>query len=590
MAKRISDEFIEQLRMNNDIVSVISPYVDLKRRGKNLIGLCPFHNEKTPSFTVYPDTQSFYCFGCGAGGEIISFVRRIENIDYIEAVKSLADKSGMAMPEDGYDDSLIIKRKRMYEMNKEAAKFFHQTLISEEGKTALNYYLSRGYTMSTIRKFGLGYAPDSWDSLLKHLRKLGYSYEEVYEADLAKKSTKTDKVRYYDNFRNRVMVPIIDVRGRIVAFGGRVLDDSKPKYVNTSDTLVYKKSLGVFSLNNAKNSNDGQLMVVEGYMDVIALYQAGFTNTVAALGTAFTSEMAKLLSRYANEILLCFDNDDAGRKATERAIQVFSSVGLKVKVIKMTGGKDPDEILKKYGPEKFRSFITGAANDIEYKILEERSKYDIESSDGKLNFIKAVAQILSETDDVIARDVYATKICNELSFNKDAMMSQITSLSKKRNYQKKAGRFREIQKEISGLNDKVNPQKSKNLRGTNAEEALLSSLMRNPDFWSKIKDEITPDDFITDFNRRLFQIITERIDNGANLDLSLIADSSFSLEEVDAIKTIEMKSENLNHSIKECRDCIDVIKTEKEKSKNMSINVSELSDEDFMNLFKRSKE
>ena len=329
---RISDEFIEQLRMNNDIVSVISPYVDLRRRGKNLIGLCPFHNEKTPSFTVYPDTQSFYCFGCGAGGEIISFVRRIENIDYIEAVKSLADRSGMPMPEDGYDDSLIIKRKRVYEMNKEAAKFFHQTLMSEEGKVALEYYLSRGYTMSTIRKFGLGYAPDSWDSLLRHLRKLGYSYEEVYEADLAKKSTKTDKTRYYDNFRNRVMVPIIDVRGRVVAFGGRVLDDSKPKYVNSSDTLVYKKSLGVFSLNNAKNSNDGQLMAVEGYMDVIALYQAGFTNTVAALGTAFTPEMAKLLSRYADEILLCFDNDEAGRKATERAIQVLALWDLKLRL------------------------------------------------------------------------------------------------------------------------------------------------------------------------------------------------------------------------------------------------------------------
>lgn len=590
MAKRISDEFIEQLRMNNDIVSVISPYVELKRRGKNLIGLCPFHNEKTPSFTVYPDTQSFYCFGCGAGGEMISFVRRIENIDYIEAVKSLADKCGMAMPEDGYDDSLIIKRKRVYEMNKEAARFFHQVLMSDEGKTALNYYLSRGYTPATIKKFGLGYAPDSWDKLLKHLRGLGYSYEEIYEADLAKKSTKTDKVRYYDNFRNRVMVPIIDVRGRIVAFGGRVLDDSKPKYVNTSDTLVYKKSLGVFALNYAKNSNERKLMVVEGYMDVIALHQAGFTNTVAALGTAFTPEMAKLLSRYADEILLCFDNDEAGRKATDRAMNVFSSVGLKIKVIKMTGGKDPDEILKKFGPEKFRSFITGAANDIEFRILEEREKYDVESSDGKLNFIKAVAQILSETDDIVAKDVYATKICNELSFSKDAMINQINALSKKRNYKSRSERFRAVQKEMSGLNNKVNTQKSRNLRCANAEEALLSSLMRNPDFWDKIKDEISSDDFITDFNKRLFNIITDRISQGLNIDLSLIADSTFTIEEIDAIKSIEMKSENLNHSVKECRDCIEVIKQEKTKAEKTSVDVSALSDEDFMNLFKRGKD
>lgn len=590
MAKRISDEFIEQLRMNNDIISVISPYVELKRRGKNLIGLCPFHNEKTPSFTVYPDTQSFYCFGCGAGGEMISFVRRIENIDYIEAVKSLADKCGMAMPEDGYDDSLIIKRKRVYEMNKEAARFFHQVLMSDEGKNALDYYLSRGYTPATIKKFGLGYAPDSWDKLLKHLRGLGYSYEEIYEADLAKKSTKTDRVRYYDNFRNRVMVPIIDVRGRIVAFGGRVLDDSKPKYVNTSDTLVYKKSLGVFALNYAKNSNERKLMVVEGYMDVIALHQAGFTNAVAALGTAFTPEMAKLLSRYADEILLCFDNDEAGRKATDRAMNVFSSVGLKIKVIKMSGGKDPDEILKKFGPEKFRSFITGAANDIEFRILEEREKYDVESSDGKLNFIKAVAQILSETDDIVAKDVYATKICNELSFSKEAMINQINTLSKKRNYKSKSERFRAVQKEISGINNKVNTQKSRNLRCANAEEALLSSLMRNPDFWDKIKNEISPDDFVTDFNKRLFRIITDRISQGLNIDLSLIADSTFTIEEIDAIKSIEMKSENLNHSVKECRDCIAVIKQEKAKVEKTSVDVSVLSDEDFMNLFKRSKD
>ena len=281
--KRISDEFLEQLRSNNDIVSVISPYVELRRRGKNLVGLCPFHNEKTPSFTVYPDSQSFYCFGCGAGGEVISFVRRIENLDFYEAVKSLADRSGMSMPEDGFDDSLIVKRKRIFEMNKAAARFFHETLMSEQGKTALNYYLSRGYTMSTIRHFGLGYAPDGWRGLLNYLHGLGYSYEEIYEADLAKKSTKNDKINYYDNFRNRVMVPIINVRGQIVAFGGRVLDDSKPKYVNTSDTLVYKKSLGVFALNFAKNENDGSLLIVEGYMDVIALHQAGFTNAVAAL-------------------------------------------------------------------------------------------------------------------------------------------------------------------------------------------------------------------------------------------------------------------------------------------------------------------
>lgn len=583
---RISDEFLEQLRANNDIVSVISPYVELKRRGKNLIGLCPFHNEKTPSFTVYPDSQSFYCFGCGAGGEIISFTRRIENIDFYEAVKSLADRSGMAMPDDGFDDSLIVKRKRIYEMNKAAARFFHDTLMSEEGKPALNYYLSRGYTMSTIRHFGLGYAPNDWRRLLTHLRGLGYSYEEIYEADLAKRSEKNGKVNYYDNFRNRIMVPIINVRGQIVAFGGRVLDDSKPKYVNTSDTLVYKKSLGVFALNFAKNENDGSLLIVEGYMDVIALHQAGFTNAVAALGTAFTPEMAKLLSRYASEILLCFDNDEAGQKATQRAIETFSSVGMRVKVIKMSGGKDPDEIIKKYGPEKFRSFITGAANDIEYKILEQKNKYDVDSSDGKLEFLKAVAEILASTDDIIARDVYASKISAELGVGKETLALKIDSLVRQRKRADRKSQIRSVPKITSAVGDKVNPEKSRYLKAARAEEMLLSSLMRNPDYWQKLKDSITPEDFVTDFNRRIFVKISSRLEAGLNADFNSLADLDFSLDEINSLKAIEMQSDKLRHSLKECCDCIEVIKSEKIKSMQSAIDPSQMSDEEFMRLFK----
>lgn len=589
MAGRISDEFIEQLRMQNDIVSVISPYVELRRRGKNYVGLCPFHNEKTPSFTVYPDTQSFYCFGCGAGGEIISFTRRIENIDFIEAVRSLADKSGMAMPEDGYDDSLIQKRRRVYEMNREAARFYHDYLMSPKGKTGLDYYFARGYTLQTIKHFGLGYAPDSWHELLDHLRQKGYSNQEVYEANLAKRSEKNGKVNYYDNFRNKVMVPIIDVRGRVVAFGGRVLDDSKPKYINTSDTLVYKKSLGVFALNFAKNGNEDKLIIVEGYMDVIALHQAGFTNAVAALGTAFTPEMAKLLSRYASEIVLCFDNDDAGKKATERAIGVFSSAGIKVKVIKMSGGKDPDEIIKKYGPEKFRSFITGAANDLEYKILEERNKFDLDSSDGKLNFLRNVAALLAGTDDIIARDIYATKISNELSFNKDTFMAQINHHVRRRAREVQNEKFKAVQQATSGVTSKTNPQKRQYLRAANAEEALLSSLMRNPDFYKKIKDYITADDFLTDFNKKLFILISERIDEGLGVDLTSLGNSGLTIDEMDSLKAIEMKSANLGHTVKECVDCINVIKEEKEKARRMQTPASQMSNEEFMNAFENYK-
>lgn len=587
MAGRISDEFLEQLRMQNDIVSVISPYVELKRRGKTYVGLCPFHNEKTPSFTVYPDTQSFYCFGCGAGGEIINFTRRIENIDFYEAVKSLADKCGMPLPEDGFDDSLTKKRQRVYDMNREAARFYHDYLFTPKGKKGLDYYLSRGYSLQTIKHFGLGYAPDGWGELLNFLRSKGYSNQEVYEANLARLSEKNGKRNYYDNFRNRIIVPIIDVRGRVVAFGARVLDDSKPKYINTSDTLVYKKSLGVFALNFAKNGNEDKLIIVEGYMDVIALHQAGFTNTVAALGTAFTPEMAKLLSRYASEIVLCFDNDEAGKAATERALRVFSSAGIKVRVIRMSGGKDPDEIIRKYGVEKFRSFITGAANDIEYKILEERKKYDLDSSDGKLSFIKAVAVILSSTDDIIARDIYAGRISEELSVSKDTLLAQISYHAKKKTRDARKEEVRSIQKITSGATDKVNAQKRQFLRAANAEEMLIASLMRNPDFFGKIREKITADDFLTDFNRKIFSIICGRLTESLPADFASLGNSGLSIEETDALKAIEMRGANLSHTVRECLDCIAVIHEEKEKQKNASVRVSELSDEEYRKLFER---
>ena len=340
MAQRFSDEFLSELHMRCDIEQTISSYVQLKRRGKNLVGLCPFHNEKTPSFTVYPDSQSYFCFGCGAGGEVINFIRRAENLDFYEAVRFLCDRYSLVMPADGVDDSLAVKRKRMYEINKEAARFFNACLFSEEGKAGLEYFKSRGYKKSTITKFGMGYAPNDWRKLLNHLREKGYSYEEAYEANLANKSEKNGKVSFYDSFRNRVMVPIIDARGNVVAFGGRVLDDSKPKYINTSDTLIYKKSLGVFGLNFAKNSTDKSLILVEGYMDAISLHQAGFTNAIACLGTALTSEMAHLLSRYADEIILSYDADEAGQKATQRAIGIVNSIGMKLKVVHLTGGKD----------------------------------------------------------------------------------------------------------------------------------------------------------------------------------------------------------------------------------------------------------
>lgn len=580
----ISDEFLSELRARTDIESVISPYVNLSKRGRLVKGLCPFHNEKTPSFTIYTDSQSFFCFGCGAGGDAITFIRRIENLDYVEAVKVLAERAGMKMPEDGYDDSLAKHRQRILAANREAAKFFHSTMMSQKGKIGLDYFLGRGLSMQTIKHFGLGYAPDEWDALLKHMRSKGFTNQELYDANLVRMSNKGDRTHYYDNFKNRAMVPIIDLRGNVIAFGGRVLDDSKPKYINTSDTMVYKKSNGVFALNFAKNGNPSQIIVAEGYMDVIALHQAGFTNAIACLGTALTQEQARLVARYADEVVLSYDSDEAGQKATKRAIEIFSKTGVKIRVLKLTGGKDPDEIIKKFGKEKFRSLIEGAANDIEYSILRERDKYDLDSIDGKTKFLTAIAATLASANP-IEQDAYASKLASEMQISKDAIMLEIKRAYKRKAEAEKKLRFNEIVKETVMPKDNINPDKAKHFRAAKAEETLLSSLMLNPDFYRKIKDELSEDLFVTDFNKRVYKALSSRLDDGRSIELSMFC-AEFTPEEMGRIAQFEAMGGTISNTVAECNDCIKVLK--QEKSKSSAVNAAELSDDEFRKLFKKT--
>lgn len=587
MAGKFSDEFLSELRMRCDIEQTISMYTPLKRRGKNLVGLCPFHNEKTPSFTVYPDSQSFYCFGCGAGGEVISFIRRAENLDFSEAVRYLCDKVGMVMPTDGYDNSMAQKRKRTYEINKEAARFFYSCLFSEEGKAGLDYYKNRGMKKSTITRFGLGYAPDKWDALLKHMREKGYSYEELYEANLAYKSEKDGRVRFFDAFRNRVMVPIIDVRGNVVAFGGRVLDDSKPKYINSSDTIVYKKSLGVFGLNFAKNSGEKSLILVEGYMDAITLHQAGFTNVIACLGTAFTGEMAHLLSRYAEEILLCYDNDEAGQKATSRALGVLNSIGMKTRVVRLSGGKDPDEILRKYGPERIRSLIDGAANDIEFSLLKARSELDLGTSDGKMKYLDAAASILARTRNKIAQDIYSSRLSEELEVEKTAILTRIEQISRKNTRIENKNRFRNIQQTAMSENAKAALKNSTNIKEIKAEELFIACIYYNPDFLRHIGDEIVAEDFSVSDNRAIFALLRDRIKDGESLEFTFFS-QMLTPEQMSSFVRIIKKNENLTSTLKTCTDCIDVIKSSKEKMSVQS-SASSMSDEEFLSLFSKKK-
>ncbi|MEG2720369.1 MAG: DNA primase, partial [Oscillospiraceae bacterium] len=433
----LSDDFLSEIRMRADVENIISSYVTLKRKGKILSGLCPFHNEKTPSFTVYPETQSYYCFGCGAGGDVITFIRDIENLDYIEAAKFLADRVGLALPQDNFDNGLSKKRTLIYEANREVARFFNAQLYEKNGRDAIEYFYNRKLSDSTIRKFGLGYAPDTWDSLLKHMKDKGFSEQLLYEANLIRLSVKNEKKHYYDSFKNRVMFPIVDLRGNVVAFGGRVLDDTKPKYLNTNDTLVYKKGNELFALNIAKKTKAESIILCEGYMDVIALHQAGFNNAVAGLGTALTEEQAHLLSRYTSEVVICYDSDEAGQKAAKKAISIFSKTTLRIKVIQMQGGKDPDDIIKKFGAERFKNLIDGASNDIEYKLLREREKFDVNVSDGKLNFLKAAAIVLSELKSPLEIEIYANKLSSELGVNKDAILAQVKDV-KRINYKKQS--------------------------------------------------------------------------------------------------------------------------------------------------------
>ena len=583
---RFSDDFLLELHSRTDIEQLISSYVVLKRRGKNLVGLCPFHNEKTPSFTVYPESESFYCFGCGAGGEAISFIRRAENLDYTEAVKFLCDRAGMNMPTEGYDNSLAEKRRRIYEINKEAARFFNSVLFSDEGKEALEYLKQRGYLKKTLIRFGMGYAPNDWRRLLNHLRERGYSYEELYEANLANKSEKNGKVNFYDSFRNRVMVPIIDPRGNVVAFGGRVLDDSKPKYINTSDTPVYKKSLGVFGLNFAKNTKEKSLILVEGYMDAISLHQAGFDNAVACLGTALTSEMAHLLSRYAEEIILSYDADEAGQKATQRAIDIFSSIGQKIRVIRLTGGKDPDEILKKFGPERYRSLIEGASNDIEYALLKARSDLDLESADGRLKYLTKAAEILALTDNTIAQDIYSSRLSEELGVDKSTLTARIESIKKRMNYNKKKEKFDKLQRTTVNETVRETAQSGVPLRVIKAQKRIISSLMKNPDFLPIAKDKLTREDFTVGSTSRLFEVISKKIEDGDSLEFSCFA-SELSNEEMSLLVGLCKKNEELPATRKEFSDCVEVIYEEKIKSQSGGMKPGELSDEDFLKLFSK---
>lgn len=507
-------EFLRELGERNRIEDVASPYVNLRRQGKNLLGLCPFHNEKSPSFVVYPENNSFYCFGCNKGGDVISFVMGVENLDFTEAVKLLAQRSGMTLPEEGGDFSMSRLRTRILEINRESGRFFFGALSTPEGKAGLNYFKSRGLDPKTIRHFGLGYAPDTGFALTNHLRELGYTKDELLQSDMVRLSKNGN---LYDRYRNRVMFPIIDLRGNVVAFGGRVLGDGTPKYINTSDTPVYHKGSGLFALNFAKNANSEQLILAEGYMDVIALHRAGFTNAIATLGTALTEEQARVMRRYAKEVVICYDSDQAGRRATQRAIPLLKDAGLKVRVITVPGNKDPDEFFRsdlKDGVTRFKRLIQESGNDTEYRLSVVRGKYDLTAEDGKKQYLQeAVTQVLSTLRDQIELDVYAGKLSVETGVGKESIMASAQRAASQVARQRRREEVR-AQREVVASRTVANPEKKRHLRAALAEEGILAYLFRNQDRAEALEQRLPPEKWITPWGRRVYTLLLGKTKQG----------------------------------------------------------------------------
>lgn len=512
---RLSEDFLRTLHDNNDIISVAQSYVTLKRSGNSYMCCCPFHAEKTPSCSFSPDKQLFHCFGCGAGGDVITFIRQIENLDYMDAVRFLAQRAGMPMPEDNGDNDASRKRQRLYEIQREAGRFFHKKLFSEEGAAGLDYLRRRGLSDHTIKRFGLGFAKDDYHDLHMYLRNLGYSDYEMVDASLLVNNNN----RFYDKFRNRVMFPIFDTRGNVAAFGGRALtDEQKPKYLNSSETTVFSKSDLLFALNIAKNSKADYFILCEGYMDVISMHQAGFDSAVASLGTALTEHQCSMLARLGKkEIILSYDSDEAGQKAASRAIGLLSAVGVRSRVLKMDGAKDPDEFIKKFGAEAFKSLIENSSGAIQFQMDKLSAGLDLQTDDGRAAYVKNAVPFIAQIGNEIDRAVSISRVAKTAGIPAETVRSAVENqiLINKRSRKKKE------QAELTRpVRDNINPDKAKFPKEEGAERGIICFLYHNPDKLNNILERLERE-FVTDFNKRVFDFLANAVKNGLSPDISL---------------------------------------------------------------------
>lgn len=574
MANFLPEEFIEEVRVANEITEVISEYLPLRPKGKSFFGLCPFHNEKTPSFSVDPTKQIYHCFGCGEGGNVFTFIMALEKLDFVDSVKFLADRKGISLPSSSKrarDEEAVKRRELLYSINREAAIFYHNRLISHEGRQALEYLYSRGVDQKTIVAFGLGYAPDSWDATINHLLEKGFNIQDLVEVGLAV----TKNQRTYDRFRNRLMFPIIDHRDRVSGFGGRVMDDSVPKYLNSSEGPTFNKSSILFGLNLARKQRPiDSLIVVEGYMDVITLFQHGFQNAVASLGTALTADHAKLMRRYTPEIYIAYDGDTAGQQATARGLDILKDAGCKVKVVRFPKGMDPDDILRKQGVEYFNKLIQNASSLTDFKLDMLKYQYDMDNQEDRVEYATKAANILLEVENPLERDVYIQKLNTTTGFKTELLYRLIEQLDKRK--EKPSLKRNRIGNNRHTTNiGKARQRVSARIR---AERDLIRLMVESGEMATKIIDQLGDFEFEDNAHGKVVDIIrdlmSKDIEPNAGQILNYIEDDQ-ERGKIIEIFSLEMEYDNVDRYILDCIEELHRSQLEK-RSKYLKEQISKL--------------
>ncbi len=571
--------FLDELIVRNPIEDVVGQYVSLKRSGSNMFGLCPFHGEKTASFSVSPDKGIYYCFGCHKGGGAVNFMMEIEGLSYPDAVRALAKRAGMEVPEDEQYQSRYRQQERLWALHKEAARFFHSQLYAPVGRQALEYALGRGMSKSILTTFGVGYAPDSWDSMVKAMKAKGYTEEELKESGLVTVSQKNGNI--FDRFRDRLMFPIIDVRGNVIGFGGRIIKNDKEaaKYLNSPETIIFNKRKNLFGLNLAKKSKQGYLILVEGNIDVVALHQYGFDNAIASLGTSLTEEQAALITRYADQVVLIYDGDKAGQNATQRAIPILEKAGLQVKVLQIKDAKDPDEYLKKFGADKFRLLLEGSSNRVEYQLNAIRSQYDLNVDEQRVKYLQASADLISRLQSPVQQEIYGYRVAEACKISYDAMKREIEKARKRRAYQQKKKQEKIDLAPAQALQPKSRTIRYDNMKSAMAEETVISMVLRQSALLDETKD-LSPEEFSSPLLGKVYRQLQARHEQGLDVSLGVLAD--LSAEEMSHVTHIYQRQQGpVNETA--LRDCVRTIKAE-----HRAANVS--TEDDLMALRERMKE